>query len=209
MVRCRNRSTSTSGTPSGGSLRCSPRPSRGPAVVSSGLTGLPELVARAAIRDVVVRYSHALDRRDWATVRACFHPDAMVWSGTWSGRAHAEYRDRAAGASTTSPEVWAEMTMHCVFESQIDLFAEGARATTYALALHRTRAEDSELPFAIDYGPGRSLSTGARDVTVGVVYEDLFTYEAAAWRIKERRLLLPWSRIDEVGATWSRRDHEG
>ncbi len=34
------------------------------------------LLDRAAIGDVILRYSRALDRRDWDEVASCFTPDA-------------------------------------------------------------------------------------------------------------------------------------
>ena len=36
---------------------------------------LDELIAREEIRDLIYRYSHAMDRRDWAALDAIFWPD--------------------------------------------------------------------------------------------------------------------------------------
>ena len=46
---------------------------------------LAYLADREAIRDLVHRYAVGVDRRDWATVRACFTADAAIDE---IGRAH-------------------------------------------------------------------------------------------------------------------------
>jgi hypothetical protein len=48
---------------------------------------LDELIARKEIRDLIYRYSHAIDRRDWAALDAIFWPDGLVAYGLYDDRA--------------------------------------------------------------------------------------------------------------------------
>ena len=46
---------------------------------------LARLMARASIEESLARYARAVDRRDWESLRACYHPDATDEHGEFSG----------------------------------------------------------------------------------------------------------------------------
>lgn len=46
---------------------------------------LEKLVAKAEIEDCLKLYARGVDRRDWPTVRSCFHDDATDQHGEFSG----------------------------------------------------------------------------------------------------------------------------
>ena len=48
---------------------------------------LEQFMARAEIHDVLYRYCHACDRRDWAMMKSVYHPGAMDNHNTFDGPA--------------------------------------------------------------------------------------------------------------------------
>lgn len=46
---------------------------------------LDRLLAEAEIRNLQAAYARGVDRRDWDAVRACYHPDATDWHGSYRG----------------------------------------------------------------------------------------------------------------------------
>ena len=55
-----------------------------------------DLIAREQIRDVVYRYARGVDRRDFALVRGCYHPDATDDHGRFVGNGW-EFAERVVG----------------------------------------------------------------------------------------------------------------
>lgn len=136
----------------------------------------------AAIRDVVLRYCRAVDRRDYDAVRACYHPDATDHHGTYRGgvdgfiaRLHREL-----------PKC--ERTFHVLANLLVDrVTADTARGESYVLAYHRLDAR---------VGPGKV------DRVVALRYLDHFERRDGQWRIHERVCVCEWTRTDPVLDGW-------
>lgn len=86
-----------------------------------------ELADREAIREVVNRYAHGLDRLDRDWMRSAYWPDAIDDHGVFVGNAW-EFVDRCMASHAR----W-RATLHCTFNHQIDVDPGGttARGETY------------------------------------------------------------------------------
>ena len=135
-----------------------------------------ELLDRAAIRDVLARYAHSVDRRDLAGVADCFTSDAAYKGSLGEGSievALAALRERMQQYTRT---------MHFLGTQVIELSGpDSANAETYAIAYHQLAGDE-----------------GPRNMAVGVRYLDTFTRTASGWRICRREVSLEWQRVDEL-----------
>ena len=97
---------------------------------------LESMRAREEIRDVLYRYCRATDRRDWETLRACYHDDAYDDHGSLVGpidefiRISKPFADRVAA------------TMHFMGNVLIELDGDVARVESYVIAYHVIEADD-------------------------------------------------------------------
>jgi SnoaL-like domain len=149
---------------------------------------LASLRAEAAVRAVVLQYCRAIDRRDFALLRACYHPDATDEHGSFSGTVD-EY------------VAWVEpllakytMTMHFIGNLVVELDApDSARVETYGIAMHR--GDPTE--------PSQNLTTGFRFLDR---FErrpsDLGGAGGGDWRIARRVATTEWSRVDGAERWW-------
>jgi len=136
---------------------------------------LQELRDREAVKDVVLRYAAAVDRRDFDAVAACFTPDAE-YAGAL---AHGRVGDALASLRRSLARY--EGTMHFVGNQLVEVTGDSAACETYAIAYHRSR-EAGEL----------------RDLAVAVRYRDDLVRDAGAWRIRKRDATTLWTRVDPV-----------
>jgi len=127
---------------------------------------LQALSDRIAIRDVIDRYSDAVTRRDWPTVGATFHDDA-VWSV--GGSFNLEYRSReniesGLRAGVSALEFLVQMTHSVVIE------LDGRRATARTLVneMGRNAAQKTGL-FLLGF------------------YEDVLSQREGRWAFDARR----------------------
>ncbi|WEK42152.1 MAG: nuclear transport factor 2 family protein [Candidatus Sphingomonas colombiensis] len=132
------------------------------------------LAARAEIGDVIHRYCHATDRRNWWLMDSVFHEDAIchlsVIGGSW--------REFVAQGATLLEHV--ETTHHQVGNIQIAIDGAVAHVETYVTAFHRVPAD---APAGGPFG-----GTGeAYDAVFGARYIDRFQQRDGRWRIAERR----------------------
>ncbi len=81
-----------------------------------------ELADREAIREVVNRYSHGVDRLDADWMKSAYWPDAVDDHGVFVGNAW-EFVDRCMASHTR----W-RSTMHCVCNHQIETEDDGVHA---------------------------------------------------------------------------------
>jgi ketosteroid isomerase-like protein len=134
------------------------------------------LLDRAAIRDVLARYAHSVDRRDLAGVASCFTPDASYKGSLGEGTievALSALRERMAQYTST---------MHFLGTQLIEIQGpDSASSETYAIAYHQTADDD-----------------GPRNMAVGVRYLDTFLRTGAGWRIARREVSMEWQRVDEL-----------
>ena len=91
---------------------------------------LQEISDRLEIQDLLVRYTRAIDTRDWRLLDRCFTPDAHVdytSSGGVAGR-YPEVRAWLEKALAAFPAM-----MHFIGNTTLELDGERARARTYVL----------------------------------------------------------------------------
>ena len=139
---------------------------------------LAALADRIEIEDVVRRYARGIDRRDFALVRACYHPDATDEHGGFSGTVdeYLAWVERLTAKYT--------MTMHLVAGVLVDLDGDVAAAETTGVAIHRSD----------DPSPHLNLATGFR-------YLDRFERRDGRWAIAARQAVGEWA-IEIPAAAW-------
>lgn len=126
-----------------------------------------ELSDRIQIQDLLVRYTRAIDTKDWNLLDTCFLPDAEVdytATGGVAGR-YPEVRAWLAKALAPFP-----ITVHYITNSQVELDGDRARVRTLV---------HNPMFFA---NPDGSL----HDFTVGATYVDELVWTDDGWRIAKR-----------------------
>ena len=122
-----------------------------------------EISDRIEIQDLLVRYTVAIDTKDWKLLDQCFLPDARV-----------DYT-ATGGIQGSYPEVrvWLEkalsafpMTVHYISNSTVTLQGDEARARTYVLNPMGFPKPDGSLHI----------------FTVGGTYVDKLVRTASGWR---------------------------
>ncbi len=139
---------------------------------------LQDLRDRATIRDLLMRYGRAVDRRDFAAVTACFAANASYRGSLGTGGigiALTALRERMARFDTT---------MHFIGTQVIDLAGDSAHSETYALVYHRL--------------PAGEEGEESKDLVVGVRYLDDLVRHGDGWIIQQRAAVLEWQRFDAV-----------
>jgi 3-phenylpropionate/cinnamic acid dioxygenase small subunit len=126
-----------------------------------------ELSDRLAINDLLVRYTRAIDTKDWSLLDTCFLPDADV-DYTATGGVAGKYPEvRAWLAKALAPF---PITVHYITNSQVEITGDRARARTLVF---------NPMFFG---NPDGSL----HDFTVGATYVDELVWTAEGWRIAKR-----------------------
>lgn len=123
-----------------------------------------QLADRTAISDVLVRYSTAIDRRDWALYRTCFTADvrADFPTGSWTGVEDlASFMDEwHAGLG---------LTVHHVTNIAVDVDGDTATARSYGNAVLQL---DPEKPESV--------------LNLHGTYEDTLVRTDVGWKISSR-----------------------
>ena len=126
-----------------------------------------ELSDRLQINDLLVRYTRAIDTKDWNLLDTCFLPDADV-DYTATGGIAGKYREvRAWLAKALAPF---PITVHYITNSIVELNGDRAKARTLVY---------NPMFFG---NPDGSL----HDFTVGATYVDELVWTAEGWRIAKR-----------------------
>jgi 3-phenylpropionate/cinnamic acid dioxygenase small subunit len=126
-----------------------------------------ELSDRLRINDLLIRYTRAIDTKDWGLLDTCFAPDAHV-DYTASGGIAGKYPEVRAWLSKALAPF--PITAHYVTNSIVEL--DGDRASARTLV-------QNPMFFA---NPDGSL----HDFTVGATYVDELVWTDAGWRIARR-----------------------
>ena len=134
-----------------------------------------DLLDRDAIRAVLARYAHSVDRRDLDGVAACFTADAAYKGSLGEGSIDVALRALAERMSQYAS------TMHFLGTQLIEVSGDAATSETYAIAYHQMHADESR-----------------RNMAVGVRYLDTFARTARGWRICRREVMLEWQRVDDL-----------
>ncbi len=126
-----------------------------------------EISDRIQINDLLVRYTRAIDTKDWSLLDSCFLPDADV-DYTATGGVAGKYPEvRAWLAKALAPF---PITAHYITNSIVKL--DGDRATARTLVYN-----------PMFFGnPDGSM----HDFTVGATYVDELVWTAEGWRIAKR-----------------------
>lgn len=136
-----------------------------------------DLLLEHAIRRVLYRYCRGVDRRDYALVRTCYHPDATDDHGGFKGGV-----DGFIDYISVELEAFSQ-TVHAVANVLVERGPDGVAASeAYATAFHRIPA---------------STRKPERDYTVGFRFVDRFELRGGEWRIASRRIVIDWTRMEE------------
>lgn len=134
---------------------------------------LQDVIDKQAIYEVLVRYSHGVDRCDLEMLKSAYWPDGTDDHGTFSGNAM-EF------CETLIPALQGmDSTMHNIGSHLIELRGEEAKVQSYCVAYHQFAA------------PG---DDGQVEMVVGGRYLDRMTKRGDEWRIQDRVYVMDWNR---------------
>jgi hypothetical protein len=138
---------------------------------------LQELIDKQALKELVLRYCRACDRRDFALLATLYHEDATDDHG-------AMFRGTAAQYLAWLPGVLAnfEATVHSITNALFVVRGDAAQGELYTLAYHRTHPP------------------AARDILIGGRYLDHYARRGGCWKFLHRSLALDWCRVSAVDA---------
>ncbi|MBI1816633.1 MAG: nuclear transport factor 2 family protein [Deltaproteobacteria bacterium] len=131
---------------------------------------LRELIDRAAIHDILLRYARGVDARELESVAALF-----VAGAAYSGRLGIGTIETALARLRISLGRF-QRTMHVVDHQLIEINGDRADSETYATAYHRP------------------IGSAPTDFTVGVRYLDALARRGGAWLITRRVVEMEWQR---------------
>ena len=143
------------------------------------------LADKDEIRDVLMRYSRAVDRLDVTLLTSCYHADSWDDHGHFKGTGH-----EFAAFIVESLRGRTHHTTHSVANVFIELDPDDrdvARAESYALAYLRRRDQSGDE--WLDVFAGR--------------YVDRFARRDGVWRIASRVVVHDWSTSTRLDATTS------
>lgn len=141
---------------------------------------------REAIRDVIIAYVHAIDRRRWQIMERLFHDDAQFQFGTVSG----DWREFVGQArAIIDPCI---VTQHQLGQTMFGFEGETICHTeTYMTAMHTIPAGYPLPEIFPDKGHIYSAIIAGR-------YVDRFELRNGEWRITRRTGLYDWREFREV-----------
>ncbi len=130
------------------------------------------LADRLEIHDVLIRYSTALDTRDWKLLWSVFSDDAVLDYDEAPPASVAEFAERAQKGIGDLPA-----TQHTVTNISVELDGDRARSRCYASAMH-VRGEERAT------------------YLLGGVYLDELVRTPDGWRISHRNFTSTWATLD-------------
>ena len=146
-------------------------------------TTVRDLAAKDAINDVICRYCHGIDRRDWQVLNNVFWPDSRLEYGL--------YNDSGAGFANIIKQLFGELkidiTQHFIGNCILRVNGDSAEGETYVNALHRVPKADGS------YG----------DVIIGARYLDSFECRGNEWRISLRKVVFDTIRTFPDSGDWA------
>jgi hypothetical protein len=134
---------------------------------------LQEISDRIEINDLIVRYSGALDRREWDLWESLFAPEAVV-DYTEAGGIRGDVAEARRWLEETMPMFPAYQ--HLVANSEVTLTGDTASGRTMLF---------NPMGFASPKG-------GVRVAFIGLWYHDEFVRTDAGWRFSSRYEELSW-----------------
>lgn len=131
---------------------------------------LDELIARDALYRLVITYSRAVDRRDFALLRSLYDDAAQDWHGQMFRGGADAYVDFVRKALQTY-----EMTVHYVVNTAFVIRGDHAEGEVHKINYHRT------------HGPqATEIITGSRSL-------DTYRRRDGIWRFTARSICLDWA----------------
>ncbi len=126
------------------------------------------------LRQLVLRYCRAVDRRDFELLQSLYHPDALEDHGGMFCGPAAEFIEQL-------PEIMApmDMTMHYICNTLFACDGDRAQGEIYTIAVHRVRATEEGAKAHFMIGGGRYLDH----------YE---CRDDRCWRFAQRKIVADW-----------------
>ena len=140
---------------------------------------LRELISQQEITAILYRLARGLDRNDKALLASCFHEDATDDHGLFVGPAD-EFCDWVTGELGKY-----ERTQHLITNINIVIDGDKAKTEAYFFAHHVI--------------PGETK----KDVIAAGRYLDHFERRNGVWKIKHRKAVYDWSRVDDTKDGWA------
>ena len=131
------------------------------------------LLAKDAIRDLVMAYARAADRKDVELMRSLYHPDAVEDHGSFFQGPARDFIDRLADIQAPI-----DILQHHVTSHSIVIDGAVAQGEVYVLAMHRVQR-----------------ATDAFDVLVGGRYLDGYECRDGAWKFSRRAIVADWAHV--------------
>jgi ketosteroid isomerase-like protein len=131
------------------------------------MLSLQEISDRLEIQDLLVRYSHAVDSRDWDAFERVFTEDAVI-DYTEMGGPRGGVKETRAFLESAMPMF--SSFQHMIANTVLELDGDTARARTIC---HN--------PMVLDRGEG-----GTHVFFCGLWYRDVLVRTPQGWRIKDR-----------------------
>jgi hypothetical protein len=136
-----------------------------------------ELIDKQALKELVLKYCRACDRRDFCLLRTLYHDDAIDDHGAMFKGTADEYLAWLPGVLANF-----EATVHSLTNTLFEVRGDAAQGELYALAYHRTHRP------------------AARDITIGGRYLDHYERRAGEWKFLRRALALDFCQVTPVDA---------
>lgn len=132
---------------------------------------IQDVADRQAIYEVLVRYSHGVDRCDLDMLKSAYWPDGTDDHGTFTGNAM-EFCEMLIPALKAM-----HSTMHNIGSHLIDLRGDAAKVQSYCVAYHQLPSPEGDI-----------------EMVVGGRYLDRMTRRDGKWRIQDRVYVMDWNR---------------
>ena len=139
-----------------------------------------ELLDKDAIRDVIMRYSRAIDRVDGDLLRTVYWPDGWDSHSIFDGPVD----EFVPWVVDTLNGMIA--TQHFIGNVSIELEGDHAYTEVYFIAHHKVARDDAE-----------------RDSIAAGRYLDHFERRDGEWRIKHRRAIFDWDLNQPSSSSWN------
>jgi SnoaL-like domain len=154
---------------------------------------LATLIAKDAIRDLVMAYARAADRKDTALMRRLYHADAVEDHGSFFQGLARDFIDRL-------PEIQApiDILSHHVTSHSIVVDGDRAEGEVYVLAMHRVQRGAGDAVTGHHSGDavaGHHSGDAAFDVLVGGRYLDGYECRDGAWKFSHRAIVADWAHV--------------
>lgn len=143
------------------------------------MSDLDQFIDKQAIHEVLVRYTHGVDRCDLAMLKSAYWPDGTDDHGTFSGNAM-EFCEIIVETLRGL-----DRTMHSISNVMIDLCGDKAKVETYCVAYHQFATPDGQV-----------------EMVVGGRYLDQMQKRDGEWRIFHRLYVMDWNRNVPSTAQW-------